>query len=108
MGGAGSPGARPAGGARPRGAAAPVFDPDGPYRLSPNVSLRPERFGALAYHFGTRKLSFMKTPQLVEIVRELSRHPSARSAVSHLSGAEQTSYLKALASLARTGMIVPA
>ncbi|MBA8826376.1 putative mycofactocin binding protein MftB [Saccharopolyspora lacisalsi] len=87
---------------------APVFDPDGPYRLSPNVSLRPERFGALAYHFGTRKLSFMKTPQLVEIVRELTRHPSARSAVSHLSGAEQTSYLKALASLAHAGMIVPA
>ncbi|MHA6799965.1 mycofactocin biosynthesis chaperone MftB [Bounagaea algeriensis] len=86
----------------------PEFDPDGAYRLSPQVALRPERFGALAYHFGTRKLSFLKTPQLVEIVRELNQHSSARSAVEHLSGAEQASYLKALAALARTGMIVPA
>ncbi|MHA6804386.1 mycofactocin biosynthesis chaperone MftB [Salinifilum ghardaiensis] len=87
---------------------APVFDPDRPYRLSPNVALRPERFGALAYHFGTRQLSFLKTPQLVEIVRELTQHSSVRAAVTHLPGAEQASYLKALAALARTGMIVPA
>ncbi len=86
----------------------PEFDPDSAYRLSPQVALRPERFGALAYHFGTRKLSFLKTPQLVEIVRELTQHSSPRSAVGHLSETEQASYLKALAALAHTGMIVPA
>ena len=31
------------------------------YRLNPAVSLRPEPFGALAYHFGNRRLSFLKT-----------------------------------------------
>jgi mycofactocin radical SAM maturase len=28
--------------------------------LAPEVELRPERFGALAYHFGTRRLSFVR------------------------------------------------
>src|SRR6202012_878246 len=28
--------------------------------LDPEVELRPERFGALAYHFGTRRLSFVR------------------------------------------------
>ena len=32
------------------------------WRLDGSVALRPEPFGALAYHFGTRKLSFLKTP----------------------------------------------
>jgi mycofactocin radical SAM maturase len=30
-------------------------------RLDPEVELRPERFGALAYHFGTRRLSFVRS-----------------------------------------------
>ena len=38
------------------------------YRLNPDVALRPEPFGALAYHFGTRRLSFLKAPELVELV----------------------------------------
>lgn len=85
----------------------PPFHPDRPYRLSPDVALRPEHFGALAYHFGTRQLSFLKTPQLVECVTALHRHPSARSAVSHLPAADRARYLRALAGLAGTRMIVP-
>ncbi|MBK0870095.1 MAG: mycofactocin biosynthesis chaperone MftB [Saccharopolyspora sp.] len=84
------------------------FHPDRAYRLSADVALRAEHFGALAYHFGTRKLSFLKTPQLVELVTNLHQHPSARSAVSHLPGAERASYLRALAGLAGARMIVPA
>ena len=38
------------------------------WRLSPSVALRPEPFGALAYHFGTRKLTFLNRPELVELV----------------------------------------
>lgn len=87
---------------------APAFDPDGPWKLSPDVALRPESFGALAYHFGNRKLSFLKTPRLVEVVQQLVEHPTARDAVGTLPEAERESYLKALASLARTEMIVPA
>lgn len=87
---------------------APAFDPDGPWKLSPDVALRPESFGALAYHFGNRKLSFLKTPRLVEVVQQLVEHPTARDAVGTLPEAERESYLKALASLSRTEMIVPA
>lgn len=86
----------------------PEFDLDSPYRLSPDVALRPESFGALAYHFGTRKLSFLKTPRLVEIVRSLAEHTSARRAVEAEGVAEsdRDSYLTALASLAESNMIV--
>ncbi len=86
----------------------PEFEPDSPYRLSPDVALRPESFGALVYHFGTRKLSFLKTPRLVEIVRSLTEHASARRAVEAegVAEADHDSYLTALASLARSNMIV--
>ena len=36
--------------------------------LSPSVALRPEPFGALAYHFGNRRLTFLKRPELVSVV----------------------------------------
>lgn len=36
--------------------------------LSPSVALRPEPFGALAYHFGNRRLTFLKRPELVSLV----------------------------------------
>lgn len=48
-------------------------------RLSPKVALRPEPFGALAYHFGNRKLTFLKRPELVEVVRRLDGAQSLRS-----------------------------
>lgn len=34
--------------------------PDRAWLRDPEVALRPERFGALAYHFGTRRLSFLR------------------------------------------------
>ena len=50
------------------------------WQLSPELALRPESFGALAYHFGTRRLSFLKSPQLVAVVRSLADHPTALDA----------------------------
>jgi len=44
--------------------------------LDPRVSLRAETFGALAYHYGNRKLVFLKHPDVVAVVRDLSRHPT--------------------------------
>lgn len=38
------------------------FDLDAAWDLHPQVAVRPERFGALLYHFGTRRLSFLKDP----------------------------------------------
>jgi mycofactocin biosynthesis protein MftB len=34
------------------------FDLDRPWRLDDRVAVRPEPFGALPYHFGTRRLWF--------------------------------------------------
>ncbi|ANY07199.1 mycofactocin system protein MftB [Pseudonocardia sp. HH130630-07] len=89
-------------------AAGSPFDPAAPYRLSENVSLRPEPFGALVYDFVTRKLSFLKTPELVEVVRGLENHPDARSAVeaAGVPAAQHEAYLKALAGLLRSKTIV--
>ena len=37
--------------------------------LDPQVALRPEPFGALAYHYGNRRLIFLKHPDVVRVVR---------------------------------------
>ncbi len=41
----------------------------------PQVSVRPEPFGALLYHFGTRKLSFLKDRTLLTVVQSLASAP---------------------------------
>ena len=38
------------------------FDPASAYALHPQLALRPERFGALAYHYGNRRLTFLNPP----------------------------------------------
>ncbi|GAA0504324.1 mycofactocin system protein MftB [Saccharopolyspora subtropica] len=85
-----------------------AFRPDLPYRRNPQVALRPEPFGALAYHFGTRRLSFLKTRQLVEVVERLVEHGSVHEALGacRVADRERPSYLRALASLAEAEMIV--
>lgn len=89
--------------------AGPAFDPSLPFRCSPNVALRPEPFGALVYHFGTRKLSFLKTPQLVDVVRGLEHHPDVHAAIeaAGVEGAQRPAYLRALAGLAASDTIEP-
>ena len=79
----------------------------GRWRLNPQVSLRPERFGALAYHFGTRRLSFLKSRQLLEVVEglESAPDPAAACRAAGVAEAELPSYRRALATLAETGMI---
>ena len=85
----------------------PAFDPGLPYRCSPSVAVRPEPFGALLYHFGTRRLSFLKTPQLVAVVQGLEDHPSVHAAVeaAGVEDADRPAYLRALAGLAANGTI---
>jgi mycofactocin biosynthesis protein MftB len=88
--------------------AAVEFDPLTAWELAPQVSLRPEPFGALVYHFGTRRLSFLKNTTIVGIVRTLGDHPSARQACTEAGVAPSylDVYEQALASLARAGTIV--
>jgi putative mycofactocin binding protein MftB len=88
-------------------AAGPAFDPGLPYRCSPGVAVRPEPFGALLYDFGTRRLSFLKTPQLVEVVQGLQHHPDVHAAIeaAGVDDAQRPAYLRALAGLAANGTI---
>ncbi len=83
------------------------LDLDAAWRLHPQVSIRPERFGALVYHFGTRRLSFLKNTTLLEIVRSLDAHPSARAAcaAAGVGAADLPSYHSALATLAGSSTI---
>jgi mycofactocin radical SAM maturase len=86
-----------------------MLDLDTRWELHPRVALRPESFGALLYHFGTRKLSFLKNPQILEIVRSLPAHVSARTALlaAGLSDDPAGPYVRALAQLADSDMITP-
>ena len=87
--------------------ARPRFDLDTAWALSPQVAIRPERFGALLYHFGTRRLSFLKSPVLLEIVRALGTHPTARAACLACGATEPElpRYRAALTTLASSSMI---
>jgi len=83
------------------------FDVDAAWQLHPQVSIRPERFGALLYHFGTRRLSFLKNPTLVSVVEALTTHRSARTAcvASGVPASEMPTYVQALATLAASETI---
>ena len=83
------------------------FDLDDAWRLHPQVSVRPERFGALLYHFGTRRLSFLKSPALLTVVQSLNSQPSARAActAAGIEAADLPAYARALETLAASSMI---
>jgi putative mycofactocin binding protein MftB len=87
----------------------PSVDLSRPWTLDSRVELRPESFGALAYHFGTRRLSFLKSPTLRSVVEGLVDHPDALSAcrAAGVEEGELPSYRAALERLAESGMIVP-
>ncbi len=84
------------------------FDLDRPWNLSSAVALRPERFGALAYSFDTRRLSFLKSRSLFDVVRSLGDHASGRDACrcAGVADDELPQVTAALDRLAATGMIV--
>jgi putative mycofactocin binding protein MftB len=88
-------------------APSPQFDLDRAWTLDPRVSLRPESFGALAYHFGTRRLSFLKSRRLLNVVQQLGEQPTGADAcrAAEVTEAEMPAYETALARLAATGMI---
>jgi mycofactocin biosynthesis protein MftB len=45
-----------------------VFDLDLAWCLSERVAVRPKSFGALLYHFGTRRLSFLKDTVVLAVL----------------------------------------
>jgi len=83
-----------------------VFDVTAPWRLNEQVSLRDESFGALAYHHGTRRLVFLKSRELVDVVRRIGEFESAEAAIAALVPSDQRGrYRTALTSLVRSEII---
>ena len=86
-----------------------TFDLDRPWRLDDRAAIRPEPFGAMLYHFGTRNLSFLKSPKLLTVLKNLAGQPTARAAcaVAGVSESELPAYGRALSLLASSNMIIP-
>ena len=75
--------------------------------LNPAVALRPERFGALAYSFDNRRLSFLRHPDLVQVVETLGDHDSVRDTfeAAGIDPRRWKSFLAALSQLVESEMI---
>ncbi|YAL83597.1 mycofactocin biosynthesis chaperone MftB [Dermacoccaceae bacterium W4C1] len=82
---------------------------DQPWQLNGSVALRPEPFGALAYDFTTRRLSFLKDPRLVRVVELLAEHPTVRAAMTaaDVPDSDSDRFRIALERLASQQMITP-
>jgi putative mycofactocin binding protein MftB len=80
---------------------------DLPLELDPQVVIRPEPFGALAYHYGTRRLVFMKHRDVVAVAHALDQHPSLGAALQACNIAESRwpSFTKAFASLSESEIV---
>jgi len=87
-------------------APAGVFDPGGAYEKHPQVAIRPEGFGGLAYHYGNRRLVFLKAPELVTLVESLAGFVSAKEALAACVPAPRRAACeRALSSLLASGVI---
>lgn len=88
-------------------AAGQGFDLSRPYELDPQVALRPEPFGALAYHYGNRRLTFLRSKELVALVEALGAHDSASASMEALriEPGRFSALSKALESLAASGVV---
>lgn len=74
---------------------------DSACELHPQVAIRPEPFGALAYHYGNRKLVFLKHPDVVAVLRDVAAHETlAETLQAHNVAPERwDSFVKAISSL---------
>lgn len=70
--------------------------------------MRPEPFGALLYHFGNRKLSFLKDRTLLDVVRQLDEQPSLDDALdaAGVQPQQRNRYLTAVQSLVASEIVV--
>ena len=79
------------------------------WRLHPRVALRPEPFGALAYHYDNRRLNFLRSQNLVDLVSNIDQHPTPRQAFADLGIDDDLwpQYAKALDALAASDFLEP-
>jgi len=84
------------------------FDAGRAYEKHPQVAVRREAFGGLAYHFGNRRLVFLKAPELVALVETLGDFPSADEALAAcVPDGRRGACGRALSSLLASDMIRP-
>ncbi len=78
--------------------------------LHPQVALRPEPFGALAYHYGNRRLVFLKHPDVVRVVNALAAHPSVDATLDACAIAppRRPGFHQALTALVESEILLPA
>ena len=83
------------------------FDAGRPYHLDPQVAIRPEPFGALAYHYGNRRLTFVRATELVDLLGALGSYESVDDALaaSPVAPGRWPAFRQALASLAESEVI---
>ncbi|MCU1397728.1 MAG: hypothetical protein JWN62_837 [Acidimicrobiales bacterium] len=69
--------------------------------LHPQVALRPEPFGALAYHYGNRRLVFLKHVDMVRVAKDLGNHATLQETLEacEIAPARWPSFAKAFESL---------
>ena len=93
----------------PAGALAPELDQllRTPLELHPQVALRPEPFGALAYHYGNRRLVFLKHLDMVAVAKVLADHSSLADALEacDIAPARWPTFAKAFASLTTSEIV---
>jgi len=58
------------------------FRPGAAYEKHPRVAIRHEAFGGLAYHYDHRRLVFLKSAALVDVVESLAEFPTAAATLS--------------------------
>jgi mycofactocin biosynthesis protein MftB len=80
---------------------------DVPLELHPQVAVRPEPFGALAYHYGNRRLVFLKHPDVVTVVQTLGSHATLAHTLRACGVEERRwpSFVSALSSLENSEII---
>ncbi len=76
-------------------------------RLHPQVAIRAEPFGALAYHYGNRRLVFLKHRDLVDVIEQLNDHrtPADAFAACGIDERRWATFERALESLLRSEML---
>ena len=80
---------------------------DRPFELHPDVALRPEPFGALAYHYGNRRLVFLKHPDVVAVVQRLGEEPTLQATLEAcgIAPGRWDSFVQAVSSLASSEVV---
>ena len=78
------------------------------YALHPQVGLRPEKFGALAYHYGNRRLTFLSDDKLVAVVKTAHEYDDidAALAAADVPESDWPAYRTALARLADSEVLL--